>query len=313
MRLLEKVKLNLENRKVKFSDITEQWLEQKENEIKQSTYANYKYLIEKYLNPQLEMLYIKDLLKYNYNQFIKELTKNLSSKTVKDICTVLKSILKFAEKKYKCNFNIEEMRTPKLNIENVKTLSNREKNKLEKYCLKSQTLRNIGIVVCLYTGLRIGEICAIKWKNIDLEKKEIYVKSTLQRSYEKNGEKTKIIIDSPKTKKSVRSIPISNKLYLILRDLKSKYNEEDFLLTGNNIKVIEPRNYRYDFQKTLKECKIKPYKFHVLRHTFATDCINVGMDIKSLSEILGHSNVNITLNRYVHSSYKLKKKYLEKL
>ena len=313
MRLLEKVKLNLENRKVKFSDITEQWLEQKENEIKQSTYANYKYLIEKYLNPQLEMLSIKDLLRYNYNQFIKELTKNLSSKTVKDICTVLKSILKFAEKKYKCNFNIEEMRTPKLNIENVKTLSNREKNKLEKYCLKSQTLRNIGIVVCLYTGLRIGEICAIKWKNIDLEKKEIYVKSTLQRSYEKNGEKTKIIIDSPKTKKSVRSIPISNKLYLILRDLKSKYNEEDFLLTGNNIKVIEPRNYRYDFQKTLKECKIKPYKFHVLRHTFATDCINVGMDIKSLSEILGHSNVNITLNRYVHSSYKLKKKYLEKL
>lgn len=139
------------------------------------------------------------------------------------------------------------------------------------------------------------------------------MKSTLQRSYEKNGEKTKIIIDSPKTKKSVRSIPISNKLYLILRDLKSKYNEEDFLLTGNNIKVIEPRNYRYDFQKTLKECKIKPYKFHVLRHTFATDCINVGMDIKSLSEILGHSNVNITLNRYVHSSYKLKKKYLEKL
>lgn len=313
MRLLEKVKLNLENRKVKFSDITEQWLEQKENEIKQSTYANYKYLIEKYLNPQLEMLSIKDLLRYNYNQFIKELTKNLSSKTVKDICTVLKSILKFAEKKYKCNFNIEEMRTPKLNIENVKTLSNREKNKLEKYCLKSQTLRNIGIVVCLYTGLRIGEICAIKWKNIDLEKKEIYVKSTLQRSYEKNGEKTKIIIDSPKTKKSIRSIPISNKLYLILRDLKSKYNEEDFLLTGNNIKVIEPRNYRYDFQKTLKECKIKPYKFHVLRHTFATDCINVGMDIKSLSEILGHSNVNITLNRYVHSSYKLKKKYLEKL
>ncbi len=313
MRLLEKVKLNLENRKVKFSDITEQWLEQKENEIKQSTYANYKYLIEKYLNPQLEMLSIKDLLRYNYNQFIKELTKNLSSKTVKDICTVLKSILKFAEKKYKCNFNIEEMRTPKLNIENVKTLSNREKNKLEKYCLKSQTLRNIGIVVCLYTGLRIGEICAIKWKNIDLEKKEIYVKSTLQRSYEKNGEKTKIIIDSPKTKKSIRSIPISNKLYLILRDLKSKYNEEDFLLTGNNIKVIEPRNYRYDFQKTLKECKIKPYKFHVLRHTFATDCINVGMDIKSLSEILGHSNVNITLNRYVHSSYKLKKKYLERL
>lgn len=313
MRLLEKVKLNLENRKVKFSDITEQWLEQKDNEIKQSTYANYKYLIEKYLNPQLEMLSIKDLLRYNYNQFIKELTKNLSSKTVKDICTVLKSILKFAEKKYKCNFNIEEMRTPKLNIENVKTLSNREKNKLEKYCLKSQTLRNIGIIVCLYTGLRIGEICAIKWKNIDLEKKEIYVKSTLQRSYEKNGEKTKIIIDSPKTKKSIRSIPISNKLYLILRDLKSKYNEEDFLLTGNNIKVIEPRNYRYDFQKTLKECKIKPYKFHVLRHTFATDCINVGMDIKSLSEILGHSNVNITLNRYVHSSYKLKKKYLEKL
>lgn len=211
--------------------------------------------------------------------------------------------MRYAEDNYKINYNVSKITIPKLEIEKIKTLSKREKTRLENYCLKHDTLRNVGIVVCLYTGMRIGEICAIKWKNIDLEKKEIHVKATLQRSYKKEGIGTKIIIDTPKTKDSIRNIPITNKLYEVLKPLKLKYDKEDYLLTGNKEKFIEPRNYNYEFKKTLRECKIKSYKFHVLRHTFATDCIDVGMDVKSLSEVLGHSDVNITLNRYVHSSY----------
>lgn len=231
MKILEKIKVNVQNYRIKFNDIAEEWLAQKENEIKQSTYANYRYLINKYLTPELGKISIKKLEEYNYNQFIRDSIENLSSKTVRDIFIVLKSILKFATKKYKCNINVEEIKMPKLNIENIKVLSNREKNKLEKYCLAHDKLRNMGIVICLYTGLRIGEICAMKWKDIDLDKREIYVKNTLQRSYEKEGDKTKIIIDTPKTKNSIRSIPISNKLYVILKELKSKYTEEDYLLT----------------------------------------------------------------------------------
>lgn len=163
------------------------------------------------------------------------------------------------------------------------------------------------------TGMRIGEICTLKWKNVDLEKRILYVKATLQRIYDRENRTTKVIIDTPKTQSSVRNIPISNKLYEILEPVKSKYQDEDFFLTGSENTFIEPRRLQYIFKELLKNSRVKMYKFHILRHTFATECIEVGMDVKSLSEILGHSSVDITLNRYVHSSYKTKKKYLERL
>ena len=143
-------------------------------------------------------------------------------------------------------------------------------------------------------------------------KKENYILETLQRIYNNEQEGTKIIIDSAKTKTSVRTIPISNKLYNILSNFKGQYKSEDFFLTGNS-KGIEPRTYQNSYKNYLRQARVKPYKFHILRHTFATKCIETGMDVKSLSEILGHSNVEITLNKYVHSSNKRKKRYLEKL
>lgn len=135
----------------------------------------------------------------------------------------------------------------------------------------------------------------------------------MQRVYDNEQKKTKIIIDVPKTAKSIRQIPISNKLYEILKIIKKKYNDDDFFLTGSSQKFIEPRNYQKYFKNVLRKCRIKSYKFHTLRHTFASNCIEVGMDVKSLSEMLGHSSVEITLNKYVHSNYKMQKKYLEKL
>lgn len=126
--------------------------------------------------------------------------------------------------------------------------------------------------------------------------------------------KTEIIIDSSKTESSIRAIPMSDKIYHILKELRKKYETESFFfLTGSKVQYIEPRSYQNMFKRILKASKVKEYKFHVLRHTFATNCIKVGMDIKSLSEILGHASVDVTLNRYVHSSYEMKKKFLEKL
>ena len=171
MWVLEKVKLNFKKRKISFELIANEWLEHKENEIKQSTYANYMYLINRYLIPELRGLSLKDLESYDFNKTIRNWIENLSSKTIRDIVTVLKSILRYAEDNYKRSYNINKITIPKLEIEKIKTLSKKEKTKLENYCLKHDTLRNIGIVVCLYTGMRIGEICALKWKNLDLEKR----------------------------------------------------------------------------------------------------------------------------------------------
>lgn len=152
----------------------------------------------------------------------------------------------------------------------------------------------------------------MKWKNVNLSEKIIYVKKTAERIDNCVLKETKIIIDSPKTENSIRNIPIPSKLYKILKTLKNKYNNDCYVLSGTN-KIIEPRMYQNFIKKVLKKNNIKQRKFHSLRHTFATNCIEVGMDVKSLSELLGHSSVNTTLNVYVHSTDSLKKKYLEKL
>ena len=302
-----------EDDKLKFNILVEEWLENKKISIKESTYCNYVYVINKYIIPTFDNMLIEELQNYNFNDFVIELMEELSTKTVRDILCILKAILYYANEEYDCNIKISKIKSPKLVQGNVTILSNREKGRLENYCIRVNTLKSMGILICLNIGIRIGELCALKWKNIDLDKKILYVNHTLQRVYDKKQKKTKIIIDVPKTAKSIRQIPISNKLYEILKTIKSKYKDDNFFLTGSSEKFIEPRNYQKYFKNVLRKCRIKSYKFHTLRHTFASNCIEVGMDVKSLSEMLGHSSVEITLNKYVHSNYKLQKKYLEKL
>lgn len=312
MFLIDKLKkiTKKEDEKTNFEIVANEWLEYKRNMVKESTYYHYLQIVEKYLKPQFIDLNFNETI--NYNEFIQELSTKLSSKTVRDIIIVLKAILKYYEEENECVLKIKKSSVPKLEKKQVKILTKREKTKIKNYCLKNKTLKNIGIVMCLNTGLRIGEICSLKWENIDLEGKKIYIKQTIERIYNKKENKSKIIINTPKTQSSIRIIPISKKLYNILEPLKKNYKEKDFFLSGKE-KYIEPRSYQYTFKEILKKLKIKPKKFHCLRHTFATDCLEVGMDIKSLSEVLGHSDINVTLKVYVHSSDKLKKKYLEKL
>ena len=156
-------------------------------------------------------------------------------------------------------------------------------------------------------------MCALKWKNIDLKREMILVNETLQRIYKDKGDTT-IRIGEPKSLCSNRSVPISKKLVKKLKQVKKENicKPDSYLLTGTN-KYTEPRTYERVLKNCLKKCKIRDYNFHVLRHTFATNCIKAGMDPKSLSIILGHSNVKMTLDRYVHPSIKAQKKYINKL
>lgn len=314
MWLVDKSKILKNKYRLTFKDVAAEWLEIKKKEIKKSTYANYAYAVEKYLLPEFKKCSLKRLEKYDFMELVDKLNKDYSPKTVRDILTKLKSILYYAQNEYEVNIKFNKIIVPKLDAEPITILSKRERTRLVKNCIKQNTLKSLGIVVCLNTGLRIGEICALKWENIDLDKREIRVRETLQRVYYKQTRSTKIIIDTPKSKKSVRNIPISDKLYEILKPLQKSYEPNDFFLTGDSEKFIEPRNYQNAFKDLLKISQIKKiYKFHILRHTFSSNCIEVGMDVKSLSEILGHATVEITLDKYVHSSYKNKKRFLERL
>lgn len=293
--------------------IINEWLKFKKISIKESTYFRYVYIIEQYILPYFKDFDMEQLVGYDFNIYVEKLLEILSPTSVRNTIGIFKSILNFSQRKYEYKFNFDFLAIPKVHTEELRVLSKQEKNKLEKYCKKNNTLRDIGILICLNTGLRIGEICALKWDCIDLDKHCIEVKKTMQRIYNKNDKKSVVKVDIPKTQKSIRTIPISTKLYNILKPLKKNFSKNCYFLTGSDSNYIEPRNYQYMFQKCLKECKIKNFHFHQLRHTFATDCINVGMDTKSLSEVLGHSTVKVTLDKYVHSSFNSKKKYLEKL
>lgn len=299
---------------MKFSEGVDNWLKFKKPQIKESTYLNYKQKINSKLKNELGEMTIGELLNFDFNNFVERLLSTLSEKTVKDIIVVLKQILGFFEKKYDVNFKLDLITSPKTRQKDVEIFEDRDRKKLEKYCLELEKIRGIGILISLYSGLRIGEVCALKWKNIDMDKKLIIIDHTLQRVYvDKNN--SKIIYTTPKTAKSIRIVPVAQILLDKLKELykENHYSEEAFVLTGMEERPIEPISYRYTYKKILKKNGIKFKRYHVLRHTFATRCVKIGMDTKSLSEILGHSNVSITLNLYVHPSLETKNRYINKL
>lgn len=164
-----------------FQEVAEEWLNYKKNMVKESTYSNYVYSVEKYLYPEYGEMKINKIR--DCNDFIYNLSDTLAPKTVRDIITKLKAIFKYYEEEYNQKLNIKKMSLPKLGKNQLKILSKKEKEKLENYCLKEDTLKSLGIIICLNTGMRVGEICALKWENVDLDKKIISVKKTLQRVY----------------------------------------------------------------------------------------------------------------------------------
>ena len=293
--------------------IIKEWLEIKQISVKTSTYYRYVYIIGQYILPFFGDITMKELEDFNFNKFVIYQQKTIGPVSIKNNMVMFKSILGYASKRYGYRFQLDFIAIPKTHTEELRVLSTKEKNKLEKYCLEKNDLRHLGIIICLNTGLRVGEICALKWDCIDLERRCIKVTKTIQRIYNKEDRNSMVVIDVPKSQTSIRTIPISTKLYNILKPLKKDYNKNCYFLSGSATVYKEPRTYQQFFKDCVEKCNINNFHFHQLRHTFATDCINVGMDTKSLSEVLGHSNVKITLDRYVHSSFQAKKKYLEKL
>lgn len=302
------------NKKVLMSSLCEQWLEFKKQDIKESTYIKYRNIISNHIKPIIGQLYINSLRVENMQKFALLLqNKGLSNKSVRDILSAVSAILKYAKKigVYTDNIHIEEL-YPKAEKRQIRILPDDERIRLEGYLLKSNDPAKFGILLALYSGMRIGEICALKWSNIDLESETISVVQTLQRLQDReNKGKTKILISEPKSHSSKKIIPIPAFLTEILRRMKPQ-TADAFLLSGNQ-NPIEPKTLQNKYKRCLKECNIPDINFHTLRHTFATRCVQVGFDIKSLSEILGHSSVGTTLNLYAHPTLEYKRSNMNKL
>jgi len=238
----------------------------------------------------------------------------LSPKTVSDILTIIKNTLAYARHHgYTVPCDLDRVSVKKKDPQ-LRVLSNAERARLEAELLTDIDAFKFGILLSLYTGIRIGELCALKWKCFHFDDGILEIRETMQRIQNVNAvreRRTKIVITEPKSKCSVRKIPLPD--CMIDLALMFKADPESFVLVGKTGKVIEPRNVQNHFKRYVEDSGIAPANYHSLRHTFATRCVELGFEIKSLSEILGHANVNITLNRYVHSSIDLKRNNMNKL
>lgn len=305
-----------------FSYFSLSWLAEIKMSVKPSTFVKYKNTVGNHLNPaigdvKISLLNTEAVRKLTENMLREGNLKNsqpLAPKTVRDLLSVLKQIMDYAEKLgavINCRFEKISVRSGR---ERPKPLSQTEQMKLTEYLLHNVNPVNLGILLALYTGIRLGELCALKYGDISLTDKVMRVNKTMQRLQSFSGEKgakTSIVITSPKSETSVREVPLPDFLAELIG--KSRCSEKSFLLTGDEKRYVEPRCMENKFKKCLKLCGIEEVTFHQLRHRFATYAVEIGFEIKSLSEILGHSDVKITLNRYVHSSMELKKSNMEKI
>ena len=307
---------NLKTLNWKFLELSEQWLEKIRGTCKNSTYAKYRNIVFKHIVPEFGICLLSKITTDAVRKFCcdKELIYGLSPKTIKDILSVMKQVIKYA-KQFGAMVNCDFACIPiKSNRAAIKVLTFKQTKEMVDYLISNINYVNLGILISFYTGIRIGELCALKFDDIYIESNTINISKTMQRiqNFNETTSKTDIVISSPKSESSIREIPIPQFITDIIIN-NNLYKENAFILTGNSTRFIEPRTLENKFNRIAKTCNIQNTSFHTIRHTFATNCVEAGVDVKSLSEILGHSTVSITLNRYVHSSMQTKKKNMEKL
>ena len=297
-----------------FEEIVVLWQADKKQYVKRSTYSAYSLLVNNHLIPAFEGVY--DVTEDMVQSFVfTKLEQGLSQKSIKDILIVLKMILRFAVKQGFMQHREIDVKFPtERERQELEVLSRSSQKLIMEYVQSHFTFMNLGIYICLCAGLRIGEVCALVWDDIDVESGVINVSKTIQRIYViEGGEKhTEVIIDTPKSKNSIREIPIARDLLKMIKPLKKVVNGSFFVLT-NSAQPTEPRTYRNYYKRLMAQLNMPKLKFHGLRHSFATRCIESKCDYKTVSVLLGHSNISTTLNLYVHPNMEQKKKCVEQM
>ncbi len=290
------------------------WKDEKQNFVKRSTMSAYLLILKNHLLPSFgEMRSIGEESVQSF--VIEKLSSGLSQKSVKDMLIVLKMIVRHGAKRGSFDYPNWDINFPsKQPVRDLPVLSVSNQRRLMSYITKNFTFRNLGVLICLHTGMRIGEICALQWGDINIGEGIISVSKTIERIYVMEGDKnyTELMISSPKTVNSHREIPMTRELIKLIKPLKSIVNDDFFVLT-NESRPTEPRTYRNYYKKLLNRLKLPEINFHGLRHSFATRCIESQCDYKTVSVILGHSNIATTLNLYVHPNREQKKRCLDKM
>lgn len=306
---------------MKMNELLLAWLNNYEKErVKPRTYSRYQSLIELHLIPEFGDFPIEELKRRNIQDFLYKKKKignlingkSLSSTSVNLMLTVLNMAFEYALDMELCESNpcVRLKRIP-VDYKQIEAFTRSEQKKLETYIKKSNDRRLFGILLDLYSGMRIGELIALEWSDIDFEKKIIHINKTAYRDKSKTG-KWEVCIDKPKTKSSERIIPIP----ACMIDIMKKYSLSStscYVVENKKSEQMSVRSYQFIFEKLTEKVGVRKLNFHAIRHTFATRAIECGMDIKTLSEIMGHKNATITLNRYAHSMLDTKIAMMNKL
>lgn len=300
--------------KKNFDEIAALWLNDKKLYVKRSTYAVYSLMVVNHLGPAFGREV--DVTEEMVQDFVlRKLDAGLSRKTVKDILVVLMMIRRYAVKNGYMQHREIDVRFPtEREKAEVAVLSRSRQRRIMEYVHTYPTHMNLGIYICLCAGLRIGEVCALKWEDIDLSAGVINVTKTLQRIYiVEDGQKhTEVIIGTPKTATSIRRIPLPSELRKMIRPFMASADRTGYVLT-NSSHPTEPRTYRNYYKKLLRKLDMPDLKFHGLRHSFATRCIESHCDYKTVSALLGHSSISTTLNLYVHPNMEQKQRCVEQM
>ncbi len=308
----------LYHKDVRVSDVIEFWLKANQVRLKGATQAKYRNITETHIIPLLGGLRVSQINSIIINSFLDEKIKSggiksgkgLSPSYVKTMAIIIESAIKFACAEGLCLPLKTPINKPIIPKNKPRILSQEEESRLLDVLLCEQHLVAMGTLIALNTGMRIGEVCALRWSDIDFNNRLIHIRHTISRVYDGTSEqKTKLILDTPKTRSSQRDLPMTETLISILS--KAFENRKSVFVVSENEKFVSPRTFDYNFRKMLKRNGLEVVNFHTLRHTFATRCAEFGMDAKALSRLLGHSTVNISLDVYVHPSFDTMRQQLD--
>ena len=295
-----------------FAAVAELWAAQKQQFVKQSTMSAYALTLANYLVPHFGSH--TDITESDVQQFvITQLDRGLRQKTIKDQLIVLKMVYRFGCKQNAFTLHEWDIHFPtEQNKHDISVFTVDQQRRLMRHLTENFTFLNLGVLICLHTGLRIGEICALRWEDIDSENGMLQVQRTLERIYilSDGNKHTELQLSTPKTRNSQREIPLTKDLLRLLKPFRKVVNPQFYVLT-NSPKPTEPRTYRNYYRRLLNSLNIPFIKFHGLRHSFATRCIESGCDSKTVSILLGHANISTTLNLYVHPNFDQKKRCID--
>lgn len=302
-----------QNAPERLRDVALAWQAHIAPQVKQSTLVKYKTILDRHLLPALGDVSLADMTHQRIETLSQQLLCTLAPRTVSDILSVLRSILRFALRggaQVPCDGSSVRIRRP---VSDIRVLTPCEQALLCRQLFDDLTLRNAGILLSLYTGLRVGEICALRWEDISLDDRLLHVRRTMQRiqNLSPDGPRTLVIETTPKSVTSARTIPLPEELVRVLLSLPGPH--AGYFLTGHPGRFVEPRAMQYHFGRVVEACGIERANYHCLRHTFATRCVELGFDVKSLSELLGHSTVTMTMDRYVHPTIEHKRAGMQRL